>query len=122
MTDRSRTDEGRYSETVTPGRVLGVFNRVSGPSITSSDVATALNCSTEAARQKLKLLHKRGEVRRRKSGGTVLWWRVDEMASEIEVNDVNPNDPFFSRETYTSDTPADTSEHIDDVLYGDPHK
>lgn len=122
MSDRPRTDEGRYAETVTPERVLGVFDRVEGPAITSSDVATALSCSTEAARQKLKLLHERGGVRRRKTGITVLWWRVDETGNDLEINDVNPDDPFFTRETYMSDAPADTSERIDDVLYGDPHE
>lgn len=122
MSDRPRADDGRYTETVTSERVLGVFERVDGPAITSSDVATILGCSTEAARRKLKRLHENGMIRRRKTGRTVLWWRVDKTANDLEITTVNPNDPFFSRETYTSDTPADISERIDDVLYGDPHE
>jgi predicted ArsR family transcriptional regulator len=84
MSDRPRTDDGRYTETVTPERVLSVFDRVDGPSITSSDVATILGCSTEAARRKLKRLHEDGTVRRRKTGRTVLWWLTSETDDESE--------------------------------------
>lgn len=42
--------------------------------------------------------------------------------TDLEISTVNPNDPFFSRETYTSDAPADRSERIDGVLYGVPHE
>lgn len=122
MSDRPRADDGRYTETVTLERVIGVFERVDGPAITSSDVATILGCSNEAARRKLKRLHEDGIVRRRKTGRTVLWWRADETANDLELSTVNPDDPFFSRETYTSDAPPALSERIDDVLYGDPHE
>lgn len=42
--------------------------------------------------------------------------------TDLEITTVNPDDLFFSRETYTSDAPADRSERIDDVLYRDPHE
>jgi hypothetical protein len=74
---RERDESGQYVETVGPDDVLDVFDHVRGPAITSSDVADALNCTTEAARQKLTRLHEEGKVNKRKSGRTVLYWRTD---------------------------------------------
>ncbi len=74
---RERDESGQYVETVGPDDVLDVFDHVRGPAITSSDVADALNCTTEAARQKLTRLHEEGEVNKRKSGRTVLYWPTD---------------------------------------------
>jgi predicted ArsR family transcriptional regulator len=76
MSDRERTDSGTFVETVTLDDVLGVFNKVRGPVITSSDVAEQLECSTEAARQKLTRLYARGEVDKRKTGRTTVWWHT----------------------------------------------
>lgn len=116
MSDRARTDAGRYVETVTYERVLGVFEQVEGPSITSSDVATILDCSTEAARQKLNRLHERGKVHRRKTGRTVLWWLAD---TDPEVSGVNPDDDFWTAMTESSDEPTDagkTDEYLTAAL------
>lgn len=77
MSDRERTENGTFRETVTPGAVLGVFDDVRGPVVTSSDVSEALGCTTEAARQKLATLYDRGEVDKRKTGRTVVYWRPD---------------------------------------------
>lgn len=79
---RERSESGQYVETVTLDDVLGVFEQVRGPVITSSDVASALDCTTEAARQKLSQLHDRGDVDRRKTGRTVVWWRTDGDGSD----------------------------------------
>lgn len=79
MSDRERSEAGQFVETVTLEDVLGVFDRVDGPVITSSDVADELGCTTEAARQKLTRLYDRGEVDKRKTGRTVVYWRVDEQ-------------------------------------------
>lgn len=57
--------------------VLGVCDKVEGPSvITSSDVSEELDCTTEAARQKLQQLVENGALVRRRSGRTVLYWRA----------------------------------------------
>jgi predicted ArsR family transcriptional regulator len=45
--------------------------------ITSTDVAESLDCSAEAARQKLAALYDRGDVDQRKTGRTRVWWRSD---------------------------------------------
>jgi predicted transcriptional regulator of viral defense system len=116
MSDRTRTETGQYAETVTLERVIDVFEQVEGPAITSSDIADALDCSTEAARQKLKRLHDQGRVRRRKTGRTVLWWLTDEESSPTSVQ---PDDGFWSAEPGSSDEPTDaakTDEYLADTL------
>lgn len=57
--------------------ILGVFDRVDGPVVTSGDVAYALDCSRETARWKLTELYERGYVERRSTAGRVVWWLVD---------------------------------------------
>jgi len=79
MSDRERSESGQFVETVTLEGVLGVFDRVDGPVITSSDVADALECTTEAARQKLTRLYDQGRVDKRKTGRTTVWWRADDV-------------------------------------------
>lgn len=75
---RTRDDSGRYASDVTAEDVLGVFETVEGPTITTTDVTNALGCSREVARNRLGELADRGLVERRKSGKVVLWWRTDE--------------------------------------------
>ena len=76
MGKRERSDSGTFVETVGLDDVVGVFDEVRGPVITSSDVAEHLDCTTEAARQKLTRLYDRGEVDKRKTGRTVVWWHT----------------------------------------------
>lgn len=80
MGPRERSDSGTFVETVALEDVLGVFDEVRGPVITSSDVAGQLDCTTEAARQKLTRLYDQGEVDKRKTGRTVVWWHTDETS------------------------------------------
>lgn len=110
---RERTDTGQFAETVTLDRVLDVFADVDGPVVTTTDVAEALECSNEAARQKLNKLHDDGRVGKRKTSGQVFYWLV----SAAEPNPVNPDDPIFSPSTFASGH-SDTSENVDEVLYG----
>jgi hypothetical protein len=74
---RERDESGKYVETVDPDTVLDVFSNVRGPVITSSDVSDALDCTTEAARQKLSRLYDEGKVDKRRTGRTVVYWRID---------------------------------------------
>jgi DNA-binding IclR family transcriptional regulator len=74
---RERDNEGRYLADVTPEDVLGVFDSVEGPTITTSDIVDVLDCSREVARNRLNELVERGLVARRKSGRVVLWWRIE---------------------------------------------
>ncbi|MFB6219914.1 MAG: hypothetical protein ABEH90_00625 [Halolamina sp.] len=75
---RPRDDSGQYAPEVTAEGVLGVFEAVEGPTITTTDVANTLGCSRDVARNRLAELHERGLVDRRKSGRIVLWWRIDD--------------------------------------------
>jgi len=74
---REREPTGQYTETVTLDGVLGVFERVDGPVVTSGDVADAFDCSRETARRKLRTLEGQGTVASRKTAGRVVWWITD---------------------------------------------
>jgi biotin operon repressor len=71
---KDRSETGRYKETTTLDGVLGVFNEVRGPIVTSADVADELGCSRDTARRKLAELHRNERVDRRETAGRVVWW------------------------------------------------
>lgn len=110
---RERGDAGRYTETVTLDDVLGVFEAVEGPVVTSGDVAETLDCSRETARRKLRTLEEQGHVASRKTAGRVVWWVVDEQGTP---RGVDPDDPFWEFKPGASGE-SDVSERIDEVLY-----
>ena len=85
---REHGEAGEFVETITLDDVLGVFDQVRGPVVTSSDVADALDCTTEAARQKLTRLYDQGRVDRRKTGRTTVWWRTGGEQDRTEDGDV----------------------------------
>ncbi|MFB6201657.1 MAG: hypothetical protein ABEI98_06570 [Halorhabdus sp.] len=75
--ERARDENGQFADSVATEDVLGVFDDVAGPVVTSTDVADVLGISTESARQHLNDLV--GEtLRRRKTGRTIVYWRVEE--------------------------------------------
>ena len=83
---RERGEHGEFVETVTLGDVLGVFDYIEGPIVTSADVADELELSRDAARRKLGQLHNRGRLRRRKTAGRVVWWIPTEPTdAELEA-------------------------------------
>ena len=110
MSDRERSDAGTFVETVTLEGVRGVFDDVQGPVITSSDVSDALGCTTEAARQKLRRLVDQGEVDRRKTGRTVVYWRVTDEGRREPARDAARSDPVeYPTDTVDTDTDALTA-------------
>ena len=80
--DRKRADSGEFVPTVTPDRVLAVFEAIEGPIITSSDVAAELDCTTEAARRTLEELREDGPLARRRTAGRLIYWREDDTSRE----------------------------------------
>ncbi len=114
MSKDDRDDTGRYTETVTPDDVLGVFEAVEGPVITSGDGAEGLDCARETARRKLRAPEEQGHVASRKTARRVVWWVVNEYESP---RGVNPDDPFWEGEPGSSGE-ADLSERVGEVLYG----
>jgi hypothetical protein len=83
---KQRGGTGRYVETTTLDDVLGVFNAVRGPIITSADIADALDCSPDTARRKLRELHREGRVAHRETAGRVVWWlSADETPDDPET-------------------------------------
>ncbi|PGF16635.1 hypothetical protein CP556_11245 [Natrinema sp. CBA1119] len=115
MSGENRGDSGQYTETVTVDAVLGVFESVDGPVVTSGDVAEALECSRETARRKLRTLESQGRVASRKTAGRVIWWLVEDSEP---IGEINPDDSFWELEPGESGE-SDVSETVDEVLYGD---
>lgn len=74
---RKRDASGRFADSITGEDVLGVFDAVAGPVVTSTDVSDVLGVSTESARQHLNKLVADGPLRRRKTGRTVVYWAAD---------------------------------------------
>jgi len=113
---RKRGDSGEFVETITLDRVIAAIRTADGPFVTASDIAETLDCSTEAARQKLATLNGQGRVDRRKVGArAVVWWLTESNRSDTEID---PNDPLFNGgPIFASKEPIDETE-IDDVLYG----
>ena len=111
---RERTDSGQYAETVTIDRVWRVFGTVSGPVVTSTDIASELGVTTEAARQKLNDLHARGMLGKRKTAGRNIYW----LQPESDVTDLNPGESIWGTESITGDE-AMSEADVDDVLYGE---
>jgi hypothetical protein len=116
MPERERSDAGTFVEKVTLDAVRGVFGEVRGPVITSSDVADQLNCTTEAARQKLTRLYDRGEVDKRKTGRTVVYWRTggeritpDERANQEHAEKARERDVARSTD-HADQSPANPSD------------
>lgn len=115
MSKDDREDSGRFTVTVTLEDVLGVFEAVDGPVVTSGDVADTLDCSRETARRKLRTLEDDGRIASRKTSGRVVWWLVESADSPREID---PDEAFWEFEPGASGE-ADVSENVDRVLYGE---
>lgn len=111
---RERTDSGQYAETVTIDRVWRVFGTVSGPVVTSTDIASELGVTTETARQKLNDLHARGMLGKRKTAGRNIYW----LQAESDATEINPDDPVWGTDPIAGDETVSEAD-IDDVLYGE---
>ena len=111
---RQRDDRRQYTEQVSLEDVLGVFDTVEGPVVTSGDVAAATGCSGDTARRKLETLYQQDRLGRRKTAGRVVYWKRD----GADLNPVDAEDPIFTdRPSFSSDQ-SDLSERTDEVLYG----
>jgi len=110
---QERNEEGKFTETVTLDDVLAVFDEVEGPVVTSGDVADRTGCSRDSARRKLGRLHDDGRLGRRKTAGRIVYWR----RADERPNPIDPDDPFWDLEPFSSGR-SDTSERVDEILYG----
>lgn len=113
--ERERNEQGQYVGTISLEDVLEVMRRSESPVVTATDVGEALDCSSEAARQKLTTLHEQGRVDRRTVGANaVVWWITE---AEDAVDEINPDDPFWTFEPVSGDDII-SEDDIDDILYG----
>ncbi|MDZ7687983.1 MAG: FaeA/PapI family transcriptional regulator [Halobacteriales archaeon] len=113
MSERKRDDSGRYVETVTAEDVLDALRSMDDTVVTAKEVAEAVGCSSDSARQKLVELHEDGVVERKEVGARAVVWWLDEERS----HDINPEDPFWDADAGRSDEKTDASK-VDEYLYG----
>ena len=67
---KERNEDGQYVKTIDLDSVRGAV-KDGGHVVTTTDIADELDCSTEAARQKLTDLHDEGRIEKEDS---VVWW------------------------------------------------
>lgn len=80
--ERVRDEDGQFAAEVDQDDVLDVFDAVDGPVVTTTDVADVLGITTESARGKLNDLVRDGDLRRRKTGRTVVYWQVRDREND----------------------------------------
>lgn len=118
MSDRN--DGGKYTSNVADESLLAHFSRADRPFQTARSVADRFDLDRSQAYRRLQRLADDGAIEKTKVGGrAVVWWLTDDNAAVPETRAVNANDPVFDRTTFEAGEPPDTSEHIDDILYGD---
>lgn len=88
--ERRRDDQGQFVETADREAVLSVFDAVEGPVVTTTDVSDVLGITTEGARRKLNELVTDGPLRRRKTGRTVVYWKMEEPVDENGLSESEP--------------------------------
>ncbi|WP_122088697.1 helix-turn-helix domain-containing protein [Halalkalicoccus subterraneus] len=114
--DRKRNEEGRYVETVSPDTVLEVIQHAADPIVTAKEVGEKLDCTSEAARQKLLRLQDQGIVARRKVGaGAVVWWLVDDDQSTTST-EFDADDSLFTDPATFASGESDVSRNTDEYL------
>lgn len=74
MSDRTRDENGRFVETITPERVLAVIRDADMPVLTAGDIAEELGCSPEAVTNKLRRLQDQNRVAPRQVGARAVVW------------------------------------------------
>jgi predicted ArsR family transcriptional regulator len=75
-------DSGEYTTGTTEDAVLDAFDEIDEAVVLTSDIATALDCGRETARQRLMSLYEDGRIDRRKKGKLVVWWQLPPETAE----------------------------------------
>lgn len=118
----NRNDRGEYTPRVEDEEILAHFSRANRPVQTAQAIADQFDLDRSQAYRRLQQLADNGLLEKTKVGGrAVVWWVTDktEQMAGAEVQDVNPEDPIFIRETFKAGEPENTSENVDEILYGD---
>ena len=114
--DRERRATGEYVETIPPDHVLDAVRRHPDPTVSAREVAEMLDCSTDAARNKLVILHERGAIERKKVGGrAVVWWLADDTTDHPDQPARDPAAIIDDLEMFLADREAPTPPAVDAV-------
>ncbi|KYH24355.1 hypothetical protein HAPAU_33380 [Halalkalicoccus paucihalophilus] len=116
----SRNDQGEYTTRITDEDILAHFSQAGRPFQTAQSVAEQFDVDRSQAYRRLQQLADEDALEKAKVGGrAVVWWISDNDEPTSKPHEVNPDDPIFDRDTFQAGEPDDTSEKIDEVLYGD---
>ena len=110
--ERLRDDQGQFVETADREAVLSVFDAVEGPVVTTTDVSDVLGITTEGARRKLNELVTDGPLRRRKTGRTVVYWKMEEPTGADPPGHEDP--PAADEELADEEAPAAEEQPADE--------
>ncbi|PSQ57417.1 response regulator of citrate/malate metabolism [Halobacteriales archaeon SW_8_68_21] len=76
--NRERNEEGQYVGTLTDDNVLAVLRDAEDPVLSAKEVSERMDCSAEAARQRLHDLKDSGMVKTKTVGARArIWWLVE---------------------------------------------
>jgi hypothetical protein len=73
---REFDESGQFKKTTTLDDVLAAFDEIADAVVSTGEIAEAAGCSREGARQKLTTLYEQDRVNRKKTGQSLVWWRL----------------------------------------------
>ena len=115
----NRNDLGEDTSNVTDESLLATFSRADRPFQTAQSIADHFDLDRSQAYRRLQQLADDGALEKATVGGrAVVWWLTDD-ANTPEIHDVNADDPILNRTIFEAGDPDDTSERIDEILYGE---
>lgn len=79
-------DSGQFKQSTTQDDVFAAFEELAEPVVFTSEIADAVDCSRETARQRLTDLYESGRIHRRKKGRQIVWWRDPLAEAEQSPN------------------------------------
>ncbi|MBO4249477.1 hypothetical protein IL252_16845 [Halomicrobium sp. IBSBa] len=62
---------------VTDSEILSAFRSIEGPFAAASEIAAYFDHTRQWAHKRLTQLHEQGDVKRKKTGQSVVWWVED---------------------------------------------
>jgi hypothetical protein len=73
---REFDESGQFKTTTTLDDVLAAFDEIENAVVSTGEIAEAAECGRESARQKLTTLYEQDRVNRKKTGQSLVWWRL----------------------------------------------
>lgn len=117
-----RSDSGKFEQKVTEQDILIVFDGCEDAFMTAGEIADRLDVTRQAVNYRLKQMHEKGLVERKKAGAAAVgWWVVEEEREPL--SDIDPDEEFWDDLDALEFEGEDLSGRIEEVLgERDPHE